>query len=242
MTEVNPPQSLINLVRDNLAKVRERISNAANRAGRRESEITLVGVSKYVSETETAALLQAGCEILGESRPQQLRQKGEEPALSGAAWHLIGHLQRNKVEKTVPLVDLIHGVDSLRLMKAIDKSSDKLKLQSNVLIEINCSGDEAKHGISPDKLPEFLEEANNFSHLEIRGLMTMAAREGGTKIAQENFAQLRSLRDQIRDSMHNIEMLPHLSMGMSSDFEEAILEGSTMIRVGSALWEGIPRT
>lgn len=242
MTEDNPPQALINLVRDNLARVQERIAKAAYKAGRSESEIALVGVSKYVSETPTSALLQAGCRILGESRPQQLWQKGKEPALSEATWHLIGHLQRNKVEKTLPLVDLIHGVDSLRLMEAIDKSAGKQKLITKVLIEINCSGDEAKHGLTLDRLPKFLEESKRFEHLEIRGLMTMAAREGGTKIARENFAQLRRLREQIRDSMQNNELLPHLSMGMSSDFEEAILEGSTMIRVGSSLWEGIPRT
>lgn len=226
-------------IADNLARVSERIANAATAAGREPDEVQLVGVTKYVGPAETAALLAAGCPLLGESRPQQLWDKVAEPSLADARWHMIGHLQRNKVRRTLPAVDLIHSVDSFRLAKAIDGVASELDKRTRVLLEVNCSGDAEKHGLTADGLKELLGQLAELSHVEVCGLMTMAAREGGECVAAENFAALRQLRDDVRDQCPPQVRLDELSMGMSHDFEIAIREGATIVRVGSLLFEGV---
>ena len=185
-------------------------------------------------------LAAAGCTDLGESRPQELWHKaGELASASGAhaiRWHLVGHLQRNKIRRTLPLVSLIHSVDSLRLLEAIDAEWQTLTASSNkppkpvrILLEVNTSGEAAKHGLAPDEVEPLLAAATRFPRVEICGLMTMAALEGGPAVAARNFATLRQLADRLR--------LKERSMGMSGDFEAAIAEGATIVRIGSALWE-----
>jgi hypothetical protein len=241
------------VVAGNVAAIRERISEAARRAGRSPDEIKLVGVTKYVTPAVAAALVEAGCHDLGESRPQDLWEKadtlraGASPLIERAGaspppaiyWHLIGHLQRNKVRRTLPLVNWIHSVDSPRLLKAIGESAAELALSINVLLEVNCSGESAKHGLMPQDVPALLATAEQFPHVAIRGLMTMAALEGGLSVARKNFAALRELRDAIAGKVPDCVRLGELSMGMSGDFEEAIDEGATMVRVGTALWHGV---
>ncbi|MGI9427934.1 MAG: YggS family pyridoxal phosphate-dependent enzyme [Bythopirellula sp.] len=219
--------------------MQERIAQAAALANRAAAEIELVAVTKYVDVNLTAALLAAGCQSLGESRPQQLWEKAASSELAAARWHLVGHLQRNKVQRTLPLVDLIHSVDSLRLLQAIDKAAAEQDLTAEVLLEVNCSGDAAKHGLTHDGLKELLPQAAAFSHVKVRGLMTMAARSGGASVAARNFAALRELRDEVADRCPPTAELKELSMGMSHDFEVAIREGATLVRIGSALFEGI---
>lgn len=226
-------------IADNLRGIRERIALAAEQAGRTADEVQLVAVTKYVDADLTAALLEAGCPQLGESRPQQLWEKADQPALRDASWHMIGHLQRNKVQRTVPLVDLIHSVDSKRLLKAIDGAAAETDRQSRVLLEVNTSGDEAKHGFTPEELKNLLPQLPEFSHVEVCGLMTMAAREGGPAVASQNFASLRELRDEVQDELPASTSLRELSMGMSHDFEEAIREGATLVRIGSLLFDGV---
>jgi pyridoxal phosphate enzyme (YggS family) len=229
-------------IADNLRRVQERIAAAAESAGRDASEITLVGVTKYVSVQQAAELAAAGCFNLGESRPQELWNKaGELASASGRIlpdirWHLIGHLQRNKLRRTLPLVTLIHSVDSQRLLAAIDAEWQSLTAEANapapplrVLLEVNTSGEAAKHGLAPEELEPVLAAAREFPRVEICGLMTMAALEGGLAVAAHNFASLRELADRYH--------LKERSMGMSGDFEVAIREGATLVRVGSALWE-----
>jgi pyridoxal phosphate enzyme (YggS family) len=229
-------------IADNLRRVQERIAAAAESAGRDASEITLVGVTKYVSVQEAAELAAAGCLHLGESRPQELWSKaGELASASGRIlpdirWHLIGHLQRNKLRRTLPLVTLIHSVDSQRLLAAIDAEWQSLTAEANapappvcVLLEVNTSSEAAKHGLAPQELEPVLAAAREFPRVEICGLMTMAALEGGLAVAARNFASLRELADRYQ--------LKERSMGMSGDFEVAIREGATLVRVGSALWE-----
>ncbi|TWT98034.1 Pyridoxal phosphate homeostasis protein [Botrimarina colliarenosi] len=225
------------VVRSNLARVQERIATACAAAGRPADEVTLVGVSKYVAAAETAALVAAGCATLGEARPQQLWAKAEAPELADLpiAWRLIGHLQRNKVERTVATVASIDSVDSLRLLASIDKAAAACGKTQAVLLEVNESGDAEKHGFAPTDLPAVLAELSGYPHVQVTGLMTMAARSGDEDTARRNFAALRELRDRV--ATPDLP-LTELSMGMSGDFEEAILEGSTMVRVGSALWEG----
>jgi pyridoxal phosphate enzyme (YggS family) len=226
-------------IADNLARVQERIARAAIAARREPADVQLVGVTKYVGPTEAAALLTAGCPLLGESRPQQLWDKVAEPSLADARWHMIGHLQRNKVRRTLPAVELIHSVDSLRLAKAIDGVASELDRPMRLLLEVNCSGDAEKHGLTADGLKELLPQLAELSHVEVRGLMTMAARTGGESVAAENFAALRQLRDSLRGNCPPHVDLAELSMGMSHDFEVAIREGATIVRVGSLLFEGV---
>ena len=227
------------IIADNLARVRERITTAATAAGREPDDIQLVGVTKYVGPSEAAALFEAGCANLGESRPQQLWDKAEAPELEAAKWHMIGHLQRNKVRRTLPLVDLIHSVDSLRLAKAIDAAAAELNQPARVLLEVNCSGDPEKHGLTADGLKQLLPELASLEHVQACGLMTMAAREGGETVAAQNFAALRSLRDELLGQGPPNVDLRELSMGMSHDFEVAIQEGATIVRIGSVLFEGV---
>lgn len=232
---------LLRQLTDNLSRVRERIAAAAESSGRSPREITLVAVTKYVDADVSAALFHAGCPILAESRPQQLWEKAELPDCAGVRWHLVGHLQRNKVARTLTLVEMIHSVDSLRLLREIDKQAHQLDRRARVLLEVNCSGDQAKHGFSPDELKQVVEQLAEFSRVEVSGLMTMAALGGGPEIAGKNFALLRQLRQQVQTCCPPTVKLNELSMGMSQDFEVAIREGATMVRIGSILFEGLDR-
>lgn len=211
-------------------------------AGRSPDEVTLVGVTKYVGPREAAALVRAGCRDLGESRPQQLWEKAESPELAGAdvRWHMIGHLQRNKTPRTVAMTPLIHSVDSFRTLGAINKAAETAGVTAEYLFEVNCSGDPEKHGMPPAQLPMDVEECSQFfRNTRLRGLMTMAAREGDSDATLRTFSYLRELRDRVASRLCEGDSLDILSMGMSGDLEEAIVEGSTMVRIGSALWEGV---
>lgn len=229
------------VIRDNLRRVRDRIAEAATKAGRLPDEVRLVGVTKYVGPTEARMLVDAGCRDLGESRPQELWRKADSVELAGAdiQWHQIGHMQRNKVAKTVPRLALLHSVDSYRTLAGINKVAEQGGFVADVLYEVNCSGDREKHGCLPAQLPQDIEELDFFRHVHVRGLMTMASRDGDREQARRDFAKLRILRDQAAPLAPPGTQLTELSMGMSGDFEEAIAEGATIIRVGSALWEGV---
>lgn len=231
---------------ENLASVRLRIAEAATRAGRQPHEVRLIAVTKYVSAEIASLLAQAGCKDLGESRPQELWRKAEmlrsDPALSEVGdlrWHLIGHLQRNKVRQTLPHVNLVQSGDSVRLLAKLDEEAERVQRCLPVLLEVNISGDATKHGFEPEELDRLLREWPRLRHLEIRGLMAMASRLGGAAEARRDFAALRELRDRLRRSAPSEVGLEELSMGMSGDFEVAIEEGATMVRVGSALFEGL---
>ena len=227
------------IIAQNIGCIRERIATAASRAGRSAANIRLVAVTKYATAEATRQLALAGLKDLGESRPQQLWEKAT--ALSGEDihWHLVGHLQRNKVARTVPLVHLIHSIDSLRLMEEISREGSRQNIKTAGLLEVNISGDTEKHGFHPKQLATALQAAANFSHLEIRGLMAMAHREGGREVARRDFAAVREVRDRLANSLPDGVSLQELSLGMSEDFEEAILEGATILRVGRALFDGI---
>ncbi len=226
-------------VRRNLEQVLEDVARAAADAGRDLAEVTVVGVSKYVDADVTADVVAAGLCDLGEARPQQLWAKAADERLAPdlVRWHLIGHLQRNKTERTVPLCQLLHSIDSDRILAAVDQAAARAGKRQAILLEVNCSGDFQKHGLPPSRIRELVEHAQALSHIDLQGLMTMAAREGGAGVARSNFADLRELRDRLRGETG--VPLPILSMGMSGDFREAILEGATHVRIGTALWTGI---
>jgi pyridoxal phosphate enzyme (YggS family) len=247
-------------IAENVAEVRGRIAEAAARAGRAAGEIRLVAVTKYVSPQTVRPLVAAGCFDLGESRPQQLWQKAEALADLPIRWHLIGHFQRNKVRRTLPLVSMVHSVDSPRLLAAIDEEWKTWEAERKsgrlvggpgpvspasptaVLLEVNISGEPAKHGFAPESIGPFFDELAEPAgdrHIAVCGLMCMAGLEGGAETARRDFAALRRLRDRLRPNCPSGVTLDELSMGMSGDYEIAIHEGATIVRVGSALLEGI---
>ncbi len=226
---------MIEKLRSNLLSVRERIDAAAKRSGRSGDDITLVAVTKYLDAVQTQEVVDAGCRVLGENRPQVLWDKAaviEQPDLS---WHMIGHLQRNKVKKTVPFVSLIHSVDSNRLLNAINAAgADEDRLVS-VLLEVNVSGDEAKHGYDPTQLQDALDYVALLKNVRVQGLMCMAGLGLDESATRSQFAALRDLRDRHTGSAPANVNLTELSMGMSADFEWAIEEGATIVRLGSVL-------
>ena len=233
-------QTRRDILRSNYQAVCERIQAAADAAHRSADEITLVGVTKYVDVETTRDFVAAGCSDLGESRPQVLWPKAEALAELPVRWHQIGHLQRNKLRKTQPLVSLIHSVDSIRLLQAIDTLQAEIAPDEpqEILLEVNTSGDEAKHGFTPSNVNLGVDAVLECNNVRLRGLMCMAGLGTSPLEARRDFAKLRELRDRLRESYPNVE-LTDLSMGMSGDFEEAIAEGATLIRVGSVLFEGV---
>lgn len=226
-------------IAENVACIRERIRDAAQRGGREASAITLVAVTKYVDCDAVRALVEADCAEIGESRPQELWRKAEELSELSIHWHMIGHLQRNKVRRTVPCVALLHSGDSLRLLAEVDRVSGELERTTPVLLEVNISGDETKHGFTPGEMEGHLHQIAELGHVHVRGLMAMAGREGDLDSARADFSRMRELRDQLQKNCPPSVSLEELSMGMSGDFEVAIEEGATIVRVGSALFEGV---
>jgi pyridoxal phosphate enzyme (YggS family) len=220
---------------ERLAAIRGRIASACARAGRAPDGVTLVAVTKTVSPAVAVAAFELGMHDLAENRPQELWKKAA--AVPAANWHLIGHLQRNKLDRTVPLVSLIHSVDSARVLEALDAFGRKRGQAVPVLLEVNCSGEEAKGGFAPEAMPELGDRLAALSGVSVRGLMTMAAYAEDPELARPTFAKLRTIRDELA-GRSGLE-LPHLSMGMSGDFEVGIEEGATYVRIGTSLFEGL---
>lgn len=231
----------IETFRKNLTAVQARIAAAATAAGRDPDSVTLVAVTKYVDADITALMVDAGAQVLGENRPQVLDEKFSTLSGRSIDWHLIGHLQTNKVKKVVGQAALIHSVDSERLIDAIEKHSLAQDITTRVLLEVNVSGESAKHGIPPADLSGLLEYCQNLSSVKVEGLMCMAGLGGDASETRTQFAMLRELRDDHRNDACPHVSLTELSMGMSGDFEMAIEEGATLVRVGSTLFDGIDR-
>jgi PLP dependent protein len=223
---------------DRLHQVEERITGACRRVGRARSEVTLVAVTKSVSPTIAQGLLDLGVQDLGENRPQELWRKAT--AVHGPVrWHLIGHLQRNKIERTVPLVHLIHAVDSLRLLQALELDARRRGRTLEVLLQCNASAEATKQGFALGVVEGVAQSLGALKHVTIRGLMTMAAYNADPENCRATFAALRHQRDALRPLLAAPHTLEHLSMGMSNDFEIAIEEGATLVRLGTVLVEGL---
>ncbi|MCS7014999.1 MAG: YggS family pyridoxal phosphate-dependent enzyme [Gemmatales bacterium] len=226
-------------LRRNLEKIEEQITSACEQAGRDRGEVTLVAVTKSVNIEVAAALLELGVSNLGESRPQELWRKAA--ALPQARWHLVGHLQRNKVARTLPLVVLIHSVDSERLLRALEEEGRERNRVADVLLEFNLSGESSKHGFAAADEPRLPDVLAEVQYVRVRGLMTLAPLGTDHETARPTFARLRELRDRLAIRLLGTpHTLHHLSMGMSGDFRGAILEGATLIRIGTALFTGLP--
>ncbi len=225
----------------NWQSVRSDVRDAAIAAGRDPSSVTIIGVTKYVDADVTAGLVAAGCRQLGENRPQVLWQKAESGLIkstpdSSVQWHVIGHLQRNKLRRTMRHRPIIHSVDSMRLLTAIADEANEAGFTAEVLLEVNISDENAKTGMSADDLRAAIGSLPS-SGVNVVGIMAMAAWGSDSSVSQTQFARTRMLRDELQTEFDI--GLPHLSMGMSGDFREAIAEGATLVRIGSRLYDGV---
>ena len=223
-------------LKSNINGVLERIGEASARAGRDSSEIKLVAVSKRVEAERVIEALKCGIDIFGENYAQELRDKCkivEEGSETEAHWHFIGRLQRNKVKYIVGNVELIHSLDSLGIAKEIDKKAESLGIRAAVLIEVHTAGEETKGGVEPQALESFLKDMSELKSIEVKGLMTMPPYFDDPEMARTYFSELRELRDSLK---MEYPALSELSMGMSGDYEVAIEEGATIIRVGTSIF------
>lgn len=223
-----------------LQAVRERVEAAAKRSGRAASEIHVVGVTKYVSTSSTVAALQAGVVELGENRWQVAKPKWDyihehKLELPEPIWHFIGSLQSNKVKDVVGRFDYLHSLDRLSLAEALQKQAEKMDASIKCFIQVNVSGEQSKQGLKPEEVRPFIEEIKRFDRVQPIGLMTMAPFELEAEQTRPVFAGLRQLRDQLLQEGGADCPIRELSMGMSNDFEVAIEEGATYIRLGTVL-------
>lgn len=226
-------------IAERLASIEARIAAACKRAGRSRDDVQLIAVSKTHPPEAVNEAAHAGQLIFGENKVQEAHAK--IPECSGRlSWHLVGHLQRNKAAPAVEMFDLIHSVDSLRLLEAINRAADESGKTQKVLLEVNVSGEGTKFGLKPEEVPDVLRQAdNNFSRVEICGLMTMPPPFEDLEKVRPFFCQLRELRDGWEKQTG--ATLPQLSMGMSHDFEIAIEEGANWVRVGTAIFGARPK-
>ena len=223
------------MIQDNVKKILDAIAEAAIAAGRNPDEITLVGVTKTVTAEEARILMDAGVCTLGENRVQSLLEKyevlGNEPT-----WHLIGHLQTNKVKYIADKVSMIHSVDSFHLAEEIDRQFGKIGRTADILLQVNVSGEESKFGVAPCDAFRLAEQVSSLSHVRVQGLMTMAPIMEHSSETRKIFRGLQKLSVDIKSQKYDNVYMRHLSMGMSGDFREAIMEGATLVRIGSALF------
>jgi pyridoxal phosphate enzyme (YggS family) len=216
--------------------LREQLDRACRRAGRSDAgSITVVAVTKGHPLEASRAARDAGLQVIGENRVQEALTKWETAGDLGLSWHLVGHLQRNKVRQALQVFELIHSVDSLRLAVAIDKEAERLGCRASVLVQVNASGEESKYGFAAAEALGPIAEICGLQHIRVEGLMTMAPFTDDEILLRETFRSTRALFDRCRDDLERFEGR-HLSMGMTNDFEIAVEEGSTMIRIGTALF------
>ena len=229
----------------NIARVRERIAAAARRVGRDPEEITLVAVTKTVPAHRVREAWELGLTDFGENRVQEAVAKiplvvpeGERASdRPPPRWHMIGHLQRNKVKHVIPLFDIIHSVDSVRLAREIERRAAQAGRVMPILLEVNVAGEATKYGFAPEEVAAAVEDIAPLPHLEIHGLMTVAPIAEDPEEVRPHFRRLRELRDALARRFPSLDWR-HLSMGMTDDFEVAIEEGATMVRIGRAIFGG----
>jgi hypothetical protein len=237
---------------DNLKNVQERIAAACAKAGRQTREVTLIAVTKAAAPEQIREILQLGVGDLGESRVQVLTQRaaqinefyhrqqshGESTLAPRLRWHMIGHLQRNKVKPVLSLVDLIHSLDSLRLAEELDTQAGKMGRKVPILMQVNASEEPQKYGVAVGAAVHLAEQIDSMKNLQLIGLMTLAAFDEKLNDARRTFARSREIFEEMKWHKIGGNLFRHLSMGMSHDFEPAILEGATMLRIGSLLFGG----
>jgi pyridoxal phosphate enzyme (YggS family) len=227
---VKPPVSL----QERIQEVERRVTEACLRSGRKREEVQIIAVTKYVSLEATGEAISKGLKQIGENRWQDAQMKWEA-FHSEADWHFIGHLQTNKVKDVLGKFQYIHSLDRLSLAVELHKKALSLNIQVQCFIQLNVSGEESKYGLDPEQLFSFAEQLRELPALQIVGLMTMAPYEAEKESTRPVFRELRRLRDELNTKRILNAPVPHLSMGMSNDYEIAIEEGATWVRLGSVL-------
>ena len=223
------------MIVENLAEVEARIQAACDRAGRKRADVTLIAVSKTQPDSVIMQAYAAGARVFGENKVQELSEKFQHLP-QDIHWHMIGHLQTNKVKSVVGRAELIHSVDSVKLAEAIEKEASKKDIVVNILIEVNVAGEESKFGLKVTEVIPIIEKISAFSHVKVCGLMTIAPFVDNSEENRAIFANLRELSVDIEDkNIDNVNMTV-LSMGMTNDYEVAIEEGATMVRVGTGIF------
>jgi len=223
-------------LKQRLQHVRERIRQACESCGRDADSVRLVAVSKTIAAETVREAIEAGVTILGENYVQEAREKFKALVQYPVSWHFIGHLQSNKAKYAVRLFDLIHTVDSLKLARELDRQAKKVDKIQPILIQVNISGEDTKSGISAEETPGLVSEISRLENLSIKGLMTMPPYFYQPEKVKPFFAALRELRDRIKQQSLSDVSLEELSMGMTGDFEVAIEEGATLVRIGTAIF------
>jgi len=222
-------------IRDNVREVRMRIEDAAERALRDPAEVLLVAVTKTVEVPSIVEAVEAGVTAIGENRVQEAARKfGAD--LPPVAKHLVGHLQTNKVKTALELFDTIESVDSVRLARAISRRCEAADRRIDVLVEVNTSGEASKYGLEPEEAPEAIEEMSSLPGIRVTGLMTVAGFLPNPEDVRPCFRVLRGVRDAVEERVVPGVTMDHLSMGMTNDYEVAIEEGATIVRVGRAIF------
>jgi len=222
-------------IAENIRVVTEKIRLACESSSRGPDSVKVVAVSKTVGIGKIAEAVAAGLTVFGENRVQEAWQKYQASELD-VEWHMIGHLQSNKVRRTLQFADMIQSVDSVKLAREIDLEAGRLDRQVPVLIQVNCSGEESKFGFAPQDTPQALEEIVTLPRLSVRGLMTIGAHSADELKVRRSFESLRKLRDKLMAHQFPDVDLSELSMGMSGDFAIAIEEGSTLVRIGRSIF------
>ena len=223
-------------IRDRLQAILDRIDTAAHHCGRDPQSIGLVAVSKTIDAETVLQAIKAGVTVLGENYVQEARDKFNALYDQSVSWHFIGHLQRNKAKYVVRFFDLIHSVDSLKLARELDKQAGKHDKVQDVLVQVNIAGEDTKSGISPKDAPDLIRSISQLSHIRIKGLMTMPPFFNQPEKVRPFFKQLRQLREELQQMAIPNVALDELSMGMTGDFEVAIEEGATLVRIGTAIF------
>lgn len=221
-------------LQDRIQNVEKSIQGACARSGRNRSEVNIVAVTKYVSVDMTRSVLEEGILHVGENRPQNAIPKWEELHGQGT-WHFIGHLQSRKVKDVVGKFKYIHSLDRISLAQELDKRAATIGEEVLAFVQVNVSGESSKQGLVPAEVEDFLKEMQSYSHVKVIGLMTMAPIEEDPELTRPVFRGLRELRDELNAKAVTSEPLTELSMGMSGDFEVAIEEGATWVRLGTIL-------
>lgn len=228
------PREKMSTIADNVQAVMGRVAGAATRAGRRPEDVTLVAAAKTRGPAEVRAAVEAGIEVVGENRVQEAEAKIRELAGVGCAWHMVGHLQRNKAAKAVQLFDMVQSLDSRRLADELQKRAAAAGKVVPVLLEVNTSGEESKFGVAPEAAEDFAGYVASCANLRAEGMMTVGPLGGTLAVTADAFRTLRALFEKIEPSFGT--QFRWLSMGMTDDFELAIEEGANMVRVGRAIF------
>ena len=223
------------MLKENLESVEEKIQEACKKSGRNREDVTLIAVSKTKPVETLQEAYDLGVRVFGENKVQELTEKYDSLP-KDIHWHMIGHLQRNKVKYIIDKVDLIHSVDSIRLAETIDKEAQKHDLIANILVEVNVAKEESKFGLMPEEVDGFIDEIAKLKHIQVKGLMTIAPFVENPGKNRTVFADLRKLSvDIAKKNVDNVNV-SILSMGMTNDYEVAVEEGATMVRVGTGIF------